>query len=406
MGLCVDSEGLVVLLDNSVPGWLPHEQFKDFRVHLVGEGGEGYEAIYLGRDYLNGWHYLRVAEELWDRLVPVSQYSETSPGIGTAVWGIGMMGKDFDFQPYLLNGRLAMTQQLPLKVGFSEALLGIPGGPVFDWEGNFAGWIGAPLTREKILSMGSDQYNVGVRSVRESGVFLFAEDFLKNVGNVPESPDSGPWPWVGIAGMQPIDREVAGFLGLRDQGAVVISTVLENAPAEKGGLKSKDIVLGIDGDKLPKFRPEGIVQRYLERQVLLHSPGETIRFNVMRGDENIEVEIEVGNHPKPLNLAERQYLADLGLTVREFVVVDAIRRQVPHENSAGVIAAFVKPNSPVNTAGLREGDWIKAIDGREIEHYEEAIALLSTIETDELRNDFVMLIDRNRETSVLRVKLK
>ena len=84
---------------------------------------------------------------------------------------------------------------------------------------------------------------------------------------------------------------------------------------------------------------------------------------------------------------------------------DAIQRRVAQDDATGVIAHFVRPNSPVNTAGLRRGDWIMEIDGRTVLGYDDAVSLLSSIEADKTREDFVLLIDRNNETSVLRVRL-
>ena len=242
--------------------------------------------------------------------------------------------------------------------------------------------------------------------MRESGVFLHGDEFLENIGRIPDAPDGGPRPWIGVSGMQPIEREVASFMGLRDQGAIVISTILDDSPAELGGLRNKDIVIAIDDKNLPRYRPEGIVQRHFEREVLSRLPGETMSLTVLRGEDELEVEVEVGTHPKPINLAERQYLEELGFTVREFVIRDAIRRRVSHLDSSGVIASYVKPNSAVNSAGLLRGDWIKEIDGLEIDQYGTALGLLIEIESDDSRGEFVMLIDRNNETSVVRVNLR
>ncbi len=406
VGLCIDSEGHVVLLDNAMPNWLPYDQFKDFRAYVLGEGGDGFAAEYLGRDHLNGWNYLRVAEEMRERLKPFTDFEASTAYLGSSLWGIGVMGKEFDFLPYLLDGRLAMTQKLPLKIGFSEGKLGAPASPVFDMSGRFVGWIGNPIARERLLTMGTEQYKVGLRGVRESGVFLHGDEFLENIGRIPDAPDGGPRPWIGVSGMQPIEREVASFMGLRDQGAIVISTILDDSPAELGGLRNKDIVIAIDDKNLPRYRPEGIVQRHFEREVLSRLPGETMSLTVLRGEDELEVEVEVGTHPKPINLAERQYLEELGFTVREFVIRDAIRRRVSHLDSTGVIASYVKPNSAVNSAGLLRGDWIKEIDGLEIDQYGTALGLLIEIESDDSRGEFVMLIDRNNETSVVRVNLR
>jgi len=66
---------------------------------------------------------------------------------------------------------------------------------------------------------------------------------------------------------------------------------------------------------------------------------------------------------------------------------------------------FVKPGSAVATAGLRPDDWVREIDGTEIKTYAQAVGKLIAIEADGARSEFVLLVSRNGETQVLRVKL-
>lgn len=405
-GLVVDSDGLVVLLDNAVPSWLPHGWFKDFQIFLPGEGEKGCDAEYLGRDYLTGWHYLRVDRDNLERLVPITRFETKEPRIGQLLWGIGLLGNTFDYAPYFLSGRLSSVQNLPLRIGFSNSELSTPGGPIFDFEGNFVGWAGNPLTEERILYMRRDQYTVGLRNISESAAFLFAEDFFADLGRVPVDPAGDPRPWIGVAGLKSVDREVASYLGLEGQGAVVLSQVLDDSPAAAGGLQDKDIIVAIDGKPLPKFRPNDVAQTYFERQLLLAKIGESMSLTVIRDDETRDITVEIKEHPTAINQAKRQYFTELGLTAREFLLRDAVGRRLSLSKSSGIIASFVKPNSPVNTAGLQQGDWIKEIDGTIVEDYENAVFLLRDIEADGERTEFVLLIDRNNETSVLRVKVR
>ena len=66
---------------------------------------------------------------------------------------------------------------------------------------------------------------------------------------------------------------------------------------------------------------------------------------------------------------------------------------------------FVKPNSPAATAGLRPDDWVREIDGEEMKTYDQALRKLAAIENDAGRTQFVLLVSRGGETTVLRAKL-
>ena len=58
-----------------------------------------------------------------------------------------------------------------------------------------------------------------------------------------------------------MDRDVAKFLKLSAQSGAVVSEVLEGSPAEKAGVRPRDIILGLDGKPLPQLKPDSIVVR-------------------------------------------------------------------------------------------------------------------------------------------------
>ena len=104
--------------------------------------------------------------------------------------------------------------------------------------------------------------------------------------------------------------------------------------------------------------------------------------------------------------APRRYFENLGITIRDFTYADGVVRRVKPGAHGGVIAHFVKMNAPASTAGLRLDDWIKEIDGTAIATYADAVRLLAAIEADPARTEFVVLVERGGDTSVLRIKLK
>ncbi len=243
-------------------------------------------------------------------------------------------------------------------------------------------------------------------NVEESSAFLLAEDVLPYLGRVPKQPNGRPLAWLGAYGLEPMDREVAKFLKLSTQSGAVVSEVLEGSPAEKAGLRARDIVLAVDRKPLPQLKPDNVVVRYLEREIDRRAPGDAMGLSVLRGAERLELNAVLGEQPKLVREAERKYFDRLGVTVREFVYGDAVERRARTAESAGVIVHFVKPSSPVAVAGLRFDDWIKEIDGAEVKTFAEAVQRLAEIDRDVNRPEFVLLVGRGGETAVLRVKLK
>jgi serine protease Do len=245
-------------------------------------------------------------------------------------------------------------------------------------------------------------------NVEESSVFPLADEVLPYLNRIPKNVDGRPLAWLGAYGLEPIDPDVAQFMKLETQGALVISEVLEGSPAEKAGLKDHDIIVALDGRPLPRLKPANVVVSYVDRELAKRQPGDTLSVTVVRGtqSERQEVKVLLGDEPKLIREAGRKYFDRLGLTVREFVYGDAVSLRVKTSEATGVIAHFVKPNSPVAIAGLHTDDWIKEIDGVEVSNFDMAVARLAAIEADRDRAEFVILASRGGQTAVLRIKLK
>lgn len=405
VGMVADAEGLVVLLDSAIAGWLPPGQLKDFRIHKPGSS-EGTPADYLGQDHLTGWHFLRARGGLGEDVVPVTGYATLEPGIGAEIWGVGIMNKDFDYQPYLIKGHVALVQRLPQQMGASIGDIASPGSLVFARSGALVGWAAAAQPQERLLFLENERYNVGIQNPNGTGSFYLAREVLPYLGRVPAAPTGEPVPWLGVIGLQPVDREVAEFLNLGNRSAVVVSDVIAEGPAARAGVEKRDIIVALEGKPLPRFSPDRVVTSYLEREILLRRPGDQLTLGIVRGQQRLDVAIEVGRQPKSLKEAARQYFPRLGLTLRESVLYDIISRRLEGSDERGVVANFVKPNTPAAAAGLRVGDLIMEIDGQPADDYDRAIEAMQAIETDGARSEFVLLISRGAETQVIRVRLR
>ncbi|MDB6170454.1 MAG: hypothetical protein JWM88_3318, partial [Verrucomicrobia bacterium] len=243
-------------------------------------------------------------------------------------------------------------------------------------------------------------------NVEESSAFQLAPEILPYLGRVPSNVYGRPLAWLGASGIQPVDPEVAKFLHLENQSAVVVSEVLEGSPAEKAGMKARDLILAIDGKPLPRLKPDRVVVGYVDREVERRAPGAAMSLTVLRGDAHVELKTVLGDEPRLMSEADRKYFDRLGFTARELIFGDAVALRVRMREATGVIAHFVKPNGPAAVAGLRTDDWIKEIDGVEVTSFATAAQKLAEIEADVQRAEFVLLVSRAGETAVLRVKLK
>ena len=408
-GTVIDDKGTIILPSVAVNPRATPAQLKDFKVYRPGNpvsvAGE-----YLGQDALTGWHFVRAAESIRSELVPITKFAAKTPvepALAEEIWGIGLRNKDEDFLPYLLSSRIALKQRLPQQMAIAQQEVAGPGLPAFNRAGEFIGLAASSFGQNYLQFSRDDRGGAPVIlvNVEESGALLVADEVLPYLGRIPQNIFGRPLAWLGAYGLEPVDPDVAKFLKLDGQSAVVVSEVLEGSPAEAGGLKDRDILLAIDGKPLPRFRPDRAVVEYVGREIQKRRPGDAITFAVLRGEARVNAKITLGDQPKLLNEAERKYFDGIGFTAREFVYDDAVARRAKTGDAAGVIAHFVKPNSPAATAGLRTDDWIKEIDGSEVKTFAAAATQLATIDSDRARSETVLLVSRGAETAVLRVKL-
>ncbi len=137
---------------------------------------------------------------------------------------------------------------------------------------------------------------------------------------------------------------------------------------------------------------------------MLKEIGQPFQLLIRRGDAEMELEVVPAKAPKSLKESPRHYVPDLGLSIREFLVFDAIVRRHDHRDVRGVVVGFVRPNSPAATAELESGDWILEISGQPVTAFETATTLLDEAATDPDSTEVVLLIQRSGETAVLRVR--
>lgn len=407
LGTVTDDQGTIILPGAAIgPGVAP-SQLKDFKVYRPGSS-ESAPATYLGQDAFTGWHFVRVGQKFTAGLVPVTNWPalKSDPALSDELWGIGLRNKDEDFQPYFLSSRVAVVMKLPQKTAILGSDVAGPGLPVFNPAGELAGLAQTSFGQNFLIFSRNQRGNpIVLVNVEESSVVLLASEVLPYLGRIPSTITGRPIAWFGAYGLQPMDPEVAKLLKLENQSGVVVSDIMKSSPADLAGLQERDIILAVDGQPLPRLKPDRIVVGYFGQEIMRHRPGDKLTLSVLRGTTQVEHTVELGHEPKLVREADRLYFDRVGFTAREFLYNDGIMHRATPGTTAGVMVHFVKPGSAVATAGLRPDDWVREIDGAEITAYAQAVGKLAAIEADKERAEFVLLVSRAGETQVLRVKL-
>jgi serine protease Do len=91
--------------------------------------------------------------------------------------------------------------------------------------------------------------------------------------------------WGHLPGQEP----VLGVKGVPDVDVAKILRVIEDSPADKGGLKEADIVTRFGDKDITDFSS-------LKVAVNDHNPGEEVTVKVKRGEEEVELKIKLGRN--------------------------------------------------------------------------------------------------------------
>lgn len=180
--------------------------------------------------------------------------------------------------------------------------------------------------------------------------------------------------YLGI-GMQNIDEKKARALNLNKPTGVFISQVIKGEPAEKAGVRTKDVLLKVDGQRVNKSNQ---VQAIIAKK----NPGDMVKLELLRDGEKISLNVHLGikevvQGQLAKNIGSREF-ENLGLAVEK--LTQKMARELDYSGSSGVLVTEVQRWSPGDDAGLREDDIIIEIDGRSIKGEGHFYEILSNLE--------------------------
>jgi len=178
-----------------------------------------------------------------------------------------------------------------------------------------------------------------------------------------------PWGWLGVRIRDLSEQEMEEISlrhGIREGFGALIVEVLPNTPAARGGLRNGDLVVAL------RDRPV-VDTRSLQRLVAATAVSEEVVVTVLRPEGRRAVSVTVGLMPKEV-VAER-VAAEFGFVV-----------QAPEARGGGSgevplvpMVAVVLRGSQAERAGLRSGDVIVEVNGRETRSRESLSELLADL---------------------------
>jgi len=231
---------------------------------------------------------------------------------------------------------------------------GNSGGALIDRDGNLVG------LNTFILTEGGGSEGLGF-AIPEP-VVRFAYQQFKEHGRIRRSE-------IGVTA-QTVTPDLAEALHLGQDWGVIVSDVLPGGPAEKAGVKPKDIVTSVDGtpiDSLSKFTAS----------LYLHPPDQLFHMEVLRGKDTTKIDVPAIDAPKggvdrlaDLMDPQKSLVAPLGVFLVDLdgTVAESLG---PVRSSAGLVVVGRVDYAPRIDVDLQAGDIIRSINGVKLSHLDD-----------------------------------
>lgn len=160
-----------------------------------------------------------------------------------------------------------------------------------------------------------------------------------------------------------VTEEMASQFGYDQAGGVLIADVLEDGPADKAGIKSGDIIIELEGEKIKdnsSFRSD--VARIM--------PDKSAKFTIVRNGKRKIVTIKVGLLPDDEHAEEEvaEVLEKIGFEMQP--LNGEIAKQLGYKDEKGLVVTEVYPGSDAEEKGIRSGMLIMEVNRQEVETIE------------------------------------
>ena len=198
---------------------------------------------------------------------------------------------------------------------------------------------------------------------------------LKNEGEVTRG-------WLGVA-IQDLNGDMAEYYGIEDKKGVFVADVFEGDPADQAGIKAKDIILEVNGEKIK-------TSRQLTSMVASIPVGESAKIKILRDGKEKTVRVKIAKRTEDKLSARarpREQAEEFGIRVSD--LKPEIMQQFNIDETSGVIVTHVESGSKGDDAGVRPGDIIKEINRKPVKNAGDYEAILQGLSSGDAVNLFI-----------------
>ena len=312
---------------------------------------EEIEAELIGTDPLTDISIIQLIPEKPRTFAFVSFGDSSKVRVGDSVLA---MGSPMALSQSVTLGILSNTEMVIPRFwgGSSFKLDGENVGGLVRWFAHdaaiYGGNSGGPLVNLQGDIIGINEISYGLSGAIPGNLAKSVADQLMAKGKIQRS-------WLGVD-VQPL------FKHANEQRGILISGVIENSPADKGGLQAGDLMLRLNGqatdvrfdEQLPEFMA-------LTSGLAI---GKEVTAVVKRDGKELTLKLTPAEREEIF--PKQKELKQWGLTARNISAI--VAREMKRDNTAGVLVASVRPGGPVGDAkpALEPRDVLIEVNGTAI----------------------------------------
>lgn len=186
--------------------------------------------------------------------------------------------------------------------------------------------------------------------------------------------------YLGLTWSSDVDQTMARALGMERARGFVVSSVDENGPAYKSGVREGDVILSLNGEEVKSWTDFRV-------EIGNTAPGEAITLEIFRDGERRSLNVvlaerdaeEIADSMTDDDLEELKEA--LGFDVTE--LTDSIRGQLRLEADVeGVVVSSISQTSRSYRQGLRRGDIITQVSSQQVTSVDEFFGTIRGLKQD------------------------
>ena len=352
-GFIISADGYIVTNNHVI------SEADEISVRLT--DGQEYDAIVVGRDPLSDIALLKI--EAGNDL-PFVEFGD-SDNIRVGEW-VMTIGNPFGLGGTVTAGIISAHHRDISNGRYDDYIQtdasinrGNSGGPMFDMDGHVIG--------VNTMIFSPTGTNIGIGFAIPSNQVSRVVDQLKVFGKTRRG-------WIGVT-IQQVTDEVAESLGLEENYGAIISSIVEDGPADKAGILPGDIIIEFNGTVIESSRDlqKVVADSPIEEEVgmVILRYGERMNLTLVTGElEADEVVEEEGSEEDGDGQTPAPEDKVLGMVLKP---LDQAARQsldLP-DNIEGILIENLNRNSEAALSGVRPGDVIVQVNLKNVETVRE-----------------------------------